>query len=84
MFLGVSVAYLLDAIQLYTATASILVDPYRPQSTLVPTAVSDTPIDEAIVDTQVELIKSETVARLAIQKLGPEADALIFGIKSPM
>ena len=70
VLVALDLAYCSDAVPLYTASASILVDPYRPQSTLVPEPLSDSPVDEAIVDTQVEVIKSDAVARLAIGRLG--------------
>jgi succinoglycan biosynthesis transport protein ExoP len=62
--------YLLTASKRYTGTAALLIDSRKMQGlqTQAPTG-GDNPIDSAMVDSQVEVLKSETIASAVIRDL---------------
>ncbi len=53
----------------YTAVASLQIETQRTPSAAADRAVADTPIDNAILDSQVEIIRSDRIARTVIEKL---------------
>jgi succinoglycan biosynthesis transport protein ExoP len=65
--LAIAVIYLLAATPQYAATAQILVDTQRSHS--VP-AKADYNVDTAVVESQVQTIKSERITAAVVQKLG--------------
>lgn len=85
--LGLAGSYLVSATKRYTGTAVLMIDSRKMQGlqTQGSTGVGDNPIDSAMVDSQVEVLKSETIASAAIKDLhlldSPEfmrADAGLF------
>src|SRR6266545_2204811 len=62
--------YLLTAPKRYTGTAALLIDSRKMQGlqTQAPTG-GDNPIDSAMVDSQVEILKSESIASAVIRDL---------------
>ncbi len=68
--IGLAGAYLLTAPKQYTGTAVLLIDSRKAQGlqTQAPTG-GDSPIDSAMVDSQVEVLKSETIATSVIKQL---------------
>lgn len=67
---GLAGVYLLTAPKRYTGTAVLLIDSRKMQGlqTQAP-AGGDSPIDSAMVDSQVEVLKSETIATSVIKQL---------------
>jgi polysaccharide biosynthesis transport protein len=65
--LGIAAAYLLASPKYYSAAAQMLVDTHR--SPAVATN-SDYAVDTAVVESQVQTIKSENIAVAVVQKLG--------------
>ena len=62
--------YLLTASKRYTGTAALLIDSRKMQGLQTQAATgSDNPIDSAMVDSQVEVVKSETIAAAVIKDL---------------
>ncbi len=68
--MGLAGVYLLTASKRYTGTAVLLIDSRKMQGlqTQAP-AGGDSPIDSAMVDSQVEVLKSETIATSVIKQL---------------
>ncbi len=68
--IGLAGVYLLTAPKRYTGTAVLLIDSRKMQGlqTQAP-AGGDSPIDSAMVDSQVEVLKSETIAASVIKDL---------------
>lgn len=68
--IGLAGVYLLTAPKRYTGTAVLLIDSRKMQGlqTQAP-AGGDSPIDSAMVDSQVEVLKSETIATSVIKQL---------------
>jgi succinoglycan biosynthesis transport protein ExoP len=68
--IGLAGVYLLTAQKRYTGTAVLLIDSRKMQGlqTQAPTG-GDSPIDSAMVDSQVEVLKSETIATSVINQL---------------
>jgi polysaccharide biosynthesis transport protein len=66
--------YLLTTPPTYTATASLLIDTKNVQLFQRQSAASDMPIDTGMVESQVEILKSETIALAVIDKLHLDQD----------
>jgi polysaccharide biosynthesis transport protein len=73
LMLCVSLAgvYLLTAAKRYTGTAALIIDSRKMQGlqTQASTMGGDSPIDSAMVDSQVEILKSETIASAVVKDL---------------
>jgi succinoglycan biosynthesis transport protein ExoP len=68
--LGLAGAYLLTAPKRYTGAAVLLIDSRKMQGLQTQTAgSSDSSIDSAMVDSQVEILRSETIATAVIKDL---------------
>lgn len=68
--LGMAGVYLLTAPKRYTGTAVLLMDSRKMQGLQTQVGASgDSPIDTAMVDSQVEVLKSETIASAVIKDL---------------
>jgi len=68
--LGMAGVYLLTAPKRYTGTAVLLMDSRKMQGLQTQVGASgDIPIDTAMVDSQVEVLKSETIASAVIKDL---------------
>ncbi|MBR1171010.1 polysaccharide biosynthesis tyrosine autokinase [Bradyrhizobium liaoningense] len=68
--LGMAGVYLLSAPKRYTATAVLLMDSRKMQGLQTQVgAAGENPIDTAMVDSQVEVLKSETIASAVIRDL---------------
>jgi polysaccharide biosynthesis transport protein len=63
------IVYLLITPPSYTATVSILLDPRRNQAIQIQRMGGDLPIDSSMVDSQVEIIRSQAVANKVINEL---------------
>ena len=66
--------YLLTTPPTYTATASLLIDTKNAQLFQRQSTASDMPIDTGMVESQVEILKSETIALAVIDKLHLDQD----------
>jgi succinoglycan biosynthesis transport protein ExoP len=66
--------YLLTTPPTYTAAASLLIDTKNVQLFQRQSAASDMPIDTGMVESQVEILKSETIALAVIDKLHLDQD----------
>ena len=69
--LAAGVGYLLTAAPRYTGDAVLVIDTHKPQmfQGQSQAQVTDLPIDSAIVDTQIEILKSENIATSVIKEL---------------
>ena len=68
--IGLAGVYLLTASKQYTGTATLLIDSRKMQGLQTQVATGgDSPIDSAMVDSQVEILKSETIASAVIKDL---------------
>jgi polysaccharide biosynthesis transport protein len=67
LFLGI--AYLVITPPSYTATAALLLDARKNQTMQLQRMGTDLPIDSSMVDSQVEVIRSETIAQKVIDDL---------------
>ncbi|MGY8667477.1 polysaccharide biosynthesis tyrosine autokinase [Bradyrhizobium sp. UFLA05-109] len=69
--LGMAGSYLLSATKRYTGTAVLMIDSRKMQGLQTQGApgTGDNPIDSAMVDSQVEVLKSETIASAVIKDL---------------
>ena len=75
---GLGLAYLFTAPTLYTATASIMLDTAKIQ--LFPQSMfSDDPVNSAMVDSEIELLKSENFAHSIVNKLHLSQDPEFVG-----
>jgi succinoglycan biosynthesis transport protein ExoP len=62
--------YLLTATKRYTGTAVLMIDSRKAQGLQTQTSIGgDNPIDSAMVDSQVEILKSETIASAVVRDL---------------
>ena len=66
--------YALTTPPTYTATASLLIDTKKAQLFQQQSMFSEMPIDAGMVDSQVEILKSETIALAVIDKLHLDQD----------
>lgn len=67
--IALGIIYLLTAPPSYTATATMIIDTKNARLFQQQSTFSDLPIDTGTVDSQVEIIKSETVALAVIKQL---------------
>lgn len=69
--LGLAGSYLVSATKRYTGTAVLMIDSRKMQGLQTQGApgAGDNPIDSAMVDSQVEVLKSETIASAVIKDL---------------
>jgi succinoglycan biosynthesis transport protein ExoP len=68
--ISVAVVYLATAPKRYTGTAVLVIDSRKMQGLQTQATIGgDNPIDSAMVDSQVEIIKSETIASAVIKNL---------------
>lgn len=68
--LSLALIYVLTAPKLYTSTASLVIDSRKNQALQQQGSIgSEASIDSAMVDSQVEILKSETIARAVVNKL---------------
>jgi succinoglycan biosynthesis transport protein ExoP len=69
--LGLAGSYLMSATKRYTGTAVLMIDSRKMQGlqTQGTPGTGDNPIDSAMVDSQVEVLKSETIASAVIKDL---------------
>lgn len=81
LLLCVSLAsvFLMTAPKRYTSTAALIIDSRKMQGLQQQPVGSDTPIDSSMVDSQVEILKSETIALAVIKDLRLVDDAEFTG-----
>ncbi len=81
LMVGLGVLYLVIAPPVFTATAAVMVDTRRNQMMQLNNEqqVTDALTDAALVDSQVETLKSEQIARAVIAKLALDADPEFIG-----
>ncbi|MDH2356828.1 Wzz/FepE/Etk N-terminal domain-containing protein [Bradyrhizobium sp. SSUT112] len=81
LLLCVSLAsvFLMTAPKRYTSTAALIIDSRKMQGLQQQSVGSDTPIDSSMVDSQVEILKSETIALAVIKDLRLVDDAEFTG-----
>ncbi|MCG8441395.1 MAG: AAA family ATPase [Caulobacterales bacterium] len=72
--LVVALAVIFQLTPRYTATAQILIDPRQKEVLDFEAVLSGLPPDSAVVDTEVEILRSEALARKVSQRLGLQAD----------
>jgi len=75
IFMALGVCYVLTAVPRYTATTSVLIDRSNSQVVEQLSTIGGVMDDEASVLSQVELLKSDTIALSAIDKLKLQDDA---------
>ena len=68
---GTGALYVFSATPRYTATARLATDTHRPQSGMNQIGA---PVDLAVIESQIETIKSEKIVNAAIARLGLETD----------
>src|SRR6202045_2640551 len=78
---GLASVYLLTLPKRYTSTAEMIIDSRRMQGLQTQQGASgnDAPIDSGMVDSQVEILKSETIAQAVIKDLRLTDDAEFNG-----
>ncbi|MDB5457588.1 MAG: capsular biosynthesis protein [Caulobacter sp.] len=88
--LGVFIAVFLYTAQetpLYTATSTVMLDVRKEQVTDMSAVLSGLPADSSVVDTEVEVLKSRSLAERVVQKLKLEQDPYfnpyVQGAKGP-
>src|SRR3954454_9636807 len=59
----------------YTSTAQIMIEPQKQQSVWQPTGLLDLTVDNAQVESQVEVLRSERIAGAVIDRLNLTQDA---------
>lgn len=79
--LGLGILYLVIASPVFTATAAVMVDTRRNQMMQLNNEqqMTDALTDAALVDSQVETLKSEQIARAVVAKLALDADPEFIG-----
>ncbi len=70
----ISVLMLLQATPMYTATASVMLDPRREQVTDIEEVLSGLPPDSSVIDTEVEVLKSRQLAERVVEALKLDED----------
>jgi polysaccharide biosynthesis transport protein len=80
--IALAAMYLLTATPSYTATASMLIDSNRIQLFQQQSVFNDLPMDEAAVESQVEVLKSENIALAVIKQLNLTQDSEFVGSNS--
>ena len=77
--LGLGVLYLFNAKPVYTATASLIIDSRKNQLFQQQSVLGDIPIDSSSVESQVQILKSETIALAVIKDLHLQDDPEFSG-----
>jgi succinoglycan biosynthesis transport protein ExoP len=77
---GLGVVYLLNAKPVYTATASLIIDSRKNQLFQQQSVLGDIPIDSSSVESQVQILKSETIALAVIKDLHLQDDPEFSGV----
>ncbi len=75
--------YLFTAVPTYIATASMLIDTRKAQVFEPQTAHSEVVVDAGMVQSQIEVLKSENVSRAVIKQLRLTEDPEFAGSKNP-
>lgn len=80
-FIGVALAgtYIVLATPMFTATSSILLDTRMNQFLQKQDIIADSSVDSSFVDSQVELLNSDSIALSVIRKLGLDKDREFVG-----
>lgn len=78
-FLALAVAYVLLATPLYTSTASLLIDTRMNQTLQKQNIIEDTPVDTSMVDSQVNVLQSDSVGSEVVRKLNLTQDPEFVG-----
>ena len=68
--MGVAGIYVLTTPPRFTATATLLIDTRKNQLFQQQSVLSDTPVDSAAVESQVQILRSETIALAVIKQFG--------------
>src|ERR1700754_1390134 len=76
---GLGVLYLFNAKPVYTATASLIIDSRKNQLFQQQSVLGDIPIDSSSVESQVQILKSETIALAVIKDLHLQDDPEFSG-----
>ena len=79
-----AVAYILLATPLFTSTASILIDTRMNQTLQKQNIIDDSPVDTSGVDSQVNVIASDSIAQAVIHKLNLTSDPEFIGPPSAL
>jgi succinoglycan biosynthesis transport protein ExoP len=79
MTMLVAVGYILITPPLYTATASLLIDPRRVQLFRQESVISDIAFDTASVESQLETLRSERIAMAVVRNLKLTSDPEFVG-----
>ena len=82
--LMLAVAYIVLATPLYTGTATILLDTKMNQSLQKQDIIGETPVDTSLVDSQVEILTSESIALAVIKQLNLTNDSEFVGPPSAL
>jgi len=69
IFVGAAALYVLTAPRKYTSTASLIIDSRKVNMLQQQNSAPDMPIEAAMIDSQVEILKSETIALAVIKDL---------------
>lgn len=77
--LTLSLSYILLATPLYTSTASILIDTRINQNLQTQKIVEDTPVDTSLVDSQVQVLSSESIILPVIKSMNLTHDSEFVG-----
>lgn len=77
--LTLSLSYILLATPLYTSTASILIDTRMNQNLQTQKIVEDTPVDTSLVDSQVQVLSSESIILPVIKSMNLTHDSEFVG-----
>src|SRR5215470_11346583 len=67
--LGLGVVYLFGAKPTYTATATLIIDSRKNQLFQQQSVLGDIPVDSSSVESQVQILKSESIALAVIKEL---------------
>ena len=77
--LTLAVAYIVLATPLYTSTATIFIDTRMNQNLQTQKIVEDTPVDTSLVDSQVQILSSESIVLPVIKSLNLSHDSEFVG-----
>ena len=77
--LGLGVVYLLSAKPTYTATATLIIDSRKNQLFQQQSVLGDIPVDSSSVESQVQIVKSESIALSVIKELNLAEDPEFSG-----
>jgi len=77
--LGLGIVYLFSAKSTYTATASLIIDSRKNQLFQQQSVLGDIPVDSSSVESQVQILKSESIALAVIKELNLSDDPEFSG-----